>query len=481
MDYTLVESLVVVSCTSTLTLWSVVLVLGFVKDTWVKEALARPTFSKQLWLGCSVAFLAYQTSQSLVKSGLADLVKGNDPKLDEILRLAPSITRGPSPPLGLSNAHLQFAPWMIQNEFHNGAIPFQEKYLNLTACLDKTVDTATCYRPPNMTDEVRLDIFPPFDDPEYPQFNRSSPTILFEPGLRCHSQDMPGNMIIRLAYEAGFRSIAINRRGHIPGQKLKAPRWNLFGDIDDLEQTYWKVKEDMLEPDTPIFLHGISSGCAVTVTALSAWDKRRTLTPSAKTPSFVAAITVTPGYDTSRVFELERFKVPYNPLMNYFVKSHFVEKNVDVLEPFSSSAYHDSLNASNLQDFLGAAAPFAGYPNASAYYAGENPVNDLHYINTPVFVMNSLDDPCCAISNFYEKSPYPQHDGRSFASIVNDSQRGLVAVTKSGSHCPFLDGMLFPFVRDPFGGGWMLKSWADEAGIDFYKAALQVYGDRAKM
>lgn len=58
---------------------------------------------------------------------------------------------------------------------------------------------------------------------------------------------------------------------------------------------------------------------------------------------------------------------------------------------------------------------------------------------------------------------------------------GLVAVTKSGSHCPFLDGMLFPFVRDPFGGGWMLKSWADEAGIDFYKAALQVYGDRAKM
>ena len=151
---------------------------------------------------------------------------------------------------------------------------------------------------------------------------------------------------------------------------------------------------------------------------------RRALNPSAKTPVFTAAITVTPGYDTSRVFELDRFKFPYNPLMNFFVKSHFVEKNIDVLEPFSSSAYHDSLNASNLQDFLDAAAPFAGYPNASAYYAGENPVNDLHYISTPVFVMNSLDDPCCAIGNFYEKSPFAQHDGRSFAGIVNDSQRG---------------------------------------------------------
>ena len=155
-----------------------------------------------------------------------------------------------------------------------GQIPFQEMFLDVTACLSKTEDTATCYRPPNMTDHVRLDIFPPFDDSQYPQFNRSSPVILFEPGLRCHSQDMPGNMIIRLAFEAGFRSVAINRRGHIPGQKLKAPRWNLFGDIDDLEQTFWKVKEDMLEPNTPIFLHGISSGCAVTVTALSAWDKR---------------------------------------------------------------------------------------------------------------------------------------------------------------------------------------------------------------
>ena len=78
----------------------------------------------------------------------------------------------------------------------------------------------------------------------------------------------------------------------------------------------------MLAPNTAIFLHGISSGCAVTVTALSSWDKRRALTPEKKTPSFVGAITVTPGYDTSRVFEVDRFKNPYNPLMNFFVKGH---------------------------------------------------------------------------------------------------------------------------------------------------------------
>ena len=123
MDSSLVESFAIVGCISTLTLWSLVLVLGFLKER-LSSSRAAPTstFSKQLWLGCSVAFLAYQYSQCVDNSGLADLVKGNDPKLDEILRLAPSIARGPSPPLGLANAHLQFAPWMIQNEFHNGEV-----------------------------------------------------------------------------------------------------------------------------------------------------------------------------------------------------------------------------------------------------------------------------------------------------------------------------------------------------------------------
>jgi hypothetical protein len=57
---------------------------------------------------------------------------------------------------------------------------------------------------------------------------------------------MPGNMIIRLLWAAGIRTVAINRRGHTPDQPLKAPRWNLFGDVDDLEQVYWHVKKNLI-------------------------------------------------------------------------------------------------------------------------------------------------------------------------------------------------------------------------------------------
>lgn len=227
-----------------------------------------------------------------------------------------------------------------------------------------------------------------------------------------------------------------------------------------------------------MFLHGISSGCAVVVRALSLWDKRSETHPLVPTPVFVGAITLTPGYDTSKVLRADRFKVPYNPLMNHFVKDHFVRGNEKILRELNSEAVDRTLAAETLQDLLDAAAPFAGYNGSEAYYLGENPVLDLHRITTPTFVMNSLDDPCCAIANLYEVSPYPQHGGRTFANIVTDSQRGLIAVTKTGSHCPFLDGTFFPFTRDPLHGGWMLSSWADTASVEFYKAALTVYGDR---
>lgn len=413
--------------------------------------------------------------------GLDDLIKGNDPKLNQILKLAPSILKGPRPPLLLQNRHLQFAPWIIQNELHKRGIPYERHYFSVKGCIDKS--DPECAYDPLMDDEITLDIFPPFgDDSElYPQFNASSPVILFAPGLRCTSDDLPGNMIVRVAYGQGIRSIAINRRGHTPDQLLKAPRWNLFGDVDDLEQVYWHIKTSLLAPNTPIFLHGISSGTAVAVSALAKWDKRRKQFPDRPAPSFVGVITVVPGYDTSKALLPERFKFPYNFLLTFSVKDHFVSRNEEVLRSFNSDAVDAALNAANLQEFVDAAAPFAGYANASEYYRGENPVNDLHFIETPTFVLNAIDDPCCDIANLYEKSPNLEHGGRSYADIVRESKHGLIAVSRTGSHCPFLDGTFFPFVRDPLWGGWMLNSWADQVSVDFYTAALQVYDERRFM
>ena len=237
---------------------------------------------------------------------LHDLVYGEDPKLYDVLAQSPSLLRGPQPPLLLTNRHLQFIPWLLQNEIHRiEGIPFQRLTLKVTACIDKSQGTDHCERSSLMEDTVTLDVFPPFDNDNHididntgehnindnnnnnnngassakkkydERFHAGSPIVFFSPGLRCYSQDMPGNMIIRRLYGEGFRSVVINRRGHTPHQKLQAPRWNLFGDVDDLEQVYWHIQQQWAAPHTPFFLHGISSGTSVVVSALAEYDRRR--------------------------------------------------------------------------------------------------------------------------------------------------------------------------------------------------------------
>lgn len=465
--------------------------------------------------------------------GLHDLVYGSDPLLQQVLAQTPSLIQGPNPPFLLSNRHLQFIPWLIQNELHRvEGIPFERLTLTVTACVDKSQGTDHCHRSQLMEDIVTLDVFPPFEtslkdgnnngnSTKYEGFHAGSPIIFFSPGLRCYSQDMPGNMIIRRAFGAGFRSIVVNRRGHTPDQKLTAPRWNLFGDVDDLEQIYWHIQKQWAAPHTPFFLHGISSGTAVVVSALSEYDRRRQalevqqqLEPQQQqqteeshestnvamthtttsinllprvAPSFVASISITPGYDISKVLLPERFKYPYNPVMLDAVKSHFIRDNEELLRAYDSEAVDAALKATHLQELVDAAAPFAGYPNATEYYKGENPVNWMHHVTTPTLVLNAIDDPCCHVHNIYEQSPYPQHDEKSYATLIDESERGVLAVTKSGSHCPFLDSdsstfnLLPSFIRDPLYGGWMLDSWADRVSIEFYKAALDVYEERRFM
>jgi hypothetical protein len=145
---------------------------------------------------------------------------------------------------------------------------------------------------------------------------------------------------------------------------------------------------------------------------------------------------------------------------------------------FDNTAYEATMAATSLQEVLNASTSFAGYPDADSFYAHVNPVNDMQYVTTPLYTLNSVDDPCCHAQNLYEKSPLPQHEGRSYADIIGTSARGIVAVAKTGSHCPFLDGKWIPFVNDPVTGGIMLNSWADQSIAEFYAAALQVYGDR---
>ena len=325
---------------------------------------------------------------STPNEGLVDLIQGKDPLLNEILERVPSIRRGPSPPLLLRNRHIQFIPWMIQNEFHRiQGIPYQRVYIDVSDCVNKHEE---CH--PMMNDTVTLDIFPPFDSSQYPEFNKSSPVILYAPGLQSHSQDLPGNSIVRKAFGAGFRSIVVNRRGHTPNQRLKSPRWNLFGDVDDLEQVYWYIKRELVTNDTAFFLHGISAGTAITVTALSKWDKRRVVEPDRPTPALVASLDLTPGYDISKVLLRERFLWPYNDLLMQGVKYHFVVKNEELLREYDNTTVDKLMTAKSLQEFVDTGVIFAGYGNTTHYYEDTNPINALKDILTPKMVLNAVDD-----------------------------------------------------------------------------------------
>jgi len=420
--------------------------------------------------------------------GITHLIAGSDPKIQQLLEKTPILRRGPKPPIWFRNPNIQFIPWMIQNEIHaRQGIQYQRHELVVTDCIDKSIPN--CEADDIMKDTITLDVFPPLedenDDDHYFSINfpKSTPVVLFAPGLRCHSQDLPSNSIIRAVYGKGFRSIVVNRRGHTPGQKLKSPRVNIFGDVDDLEQVYWHVKNKMISPNTPIFLHGISSGTAVVVSALSKWDKRALLEPHRPSPQFTAAVTATPGYDTSRALQPDRFKWPYNPLMSQMVKDHFFAFNEEILRSYDNDAYQRVMNASSLQDVVDASAHFAGYPNASSYYHHTNPINEMQYISTPVYVINSIDDPCCSIDNLYDTSLNVDHGGKSYVELIKNSERCLLVITRTGSHLPFLDGYVYPFVSDPLSNqhgneGVMLNSWADQSIAEYYVAALEVYNER---
>jgi len=98
------------------------------------------------------------------------------------------------------------------------------------------------------------------------------------------------------------------------------------------------------------------------VLALSQWDKRSEMEPERETPTFVAAVNVSPGYDISTVLRPERFKWPYNPLLTQLVKDHFLGLNEAILRAFNNAAYEDAMAADSLQGLVDASAPFAGLP-----------------------------------------------------------------------------------------------------------------------
>lgn len=406
---------------------------------------------------------------SLRTFGKVRIYMGTGADLGRVFALMPTAQRPPRPPIWAFGSHMQFMPWVVYNVLSSALVPlhYQIQTLRVFGLVDKTKPESKT-NPRSMDDDVVISYFPPLEAEDAPQEYRlalDAPAILVDGGLTCTAQDVPGSSLLRLAVLRGFRVVVVERRGH--ALPLKKPRWNLFGDSDDLEQIVKAVRDKL--PGAPFFWVGISSGSKLPIEAMGKFDQRRK-NGDTTAPQFVATACLSPGYNLETCFM--GFAFPYKYLCRSSVRSKFLLENEEVLRSYNPDAYEKAVQAPDLQSLLYHSAPFAGYPSAEEYFAVENPVLFAPLITTPTLIINSMDDPLCVVQNCYGKMP-GHEDGLTFVEMVEKSPCGLLLITPSGSHCPFLDGTFWPFVSVPQAlGRLVIASWADYCILEFFEGYL---------
>lgn len=395
--------------------------------------------------------------------GKVDGYIGTGEELQRVFRGMRTAQRAPRPPFWAYGGNVQFMPWMVYNLFSATfqALDFEKQRFTVKGLQDKTQPESKT-NPRSMEDEVILNFFPKTSSSDFPL---DAPTIVVEPGLTCTAQDVPGSSFLRRAVDRGFRVVVIERRGH--GAPLRAPRWNLFGDSDDTEQIYEMLQERL--PDAVgFFWIGFSSGSKLPIEAQGKFDARREK-GDGKAPSFVAMACICPGYNLETCFQ--GFKFPYRQMCLSSTKSKFLMENEVVLRKFNPEAYEKAMEAQDLQELLLHVAPFAGYSSGKEYFEHENPVLYAPQVRTPCLIINAMDDPLTVPTNAFGKMP-GQEDGPTFAEMIQQSSCGLLLMTPSGSHCPFLDGQM-PFTKVSQSlGGFTLNCWADSCVLEFFEGFL---------
>jgi hypothetical protein len=81
--------------------------------------------------------VAWSLHNLFQKSRKPTIIKGKRKQIEKILKMCPILQRGPRPPAFFTNCHLQFVPWIIQNELHRTV--FAIKYERLIVTVTDTV------------------------------------------------------------------------------------------------------------------------------------------------------------------------------------------------------------------------------------------------------------------------------------------------------------------------------------------------------
>jgi predicted alpha/beta-fold hydrolase len=123
----------------------------------------------------------------------------------------------------------------------------------------------------------------------------------------------------------------------------------------------------------------------------------------------------------------------FTQLFLYKAKQYFLSNNEDILRKHNSPAFDQALASYSSENFMRACAPFM--TDSGKWCDVEkllDPFPHMDNIARPVLFLNSQDDPVIGSVEKYSEQ------------VFQRNKNLLLAVSATGSHCPFLDGCFSP-------------------------------------
>ena len=286
-----------------------------------------------------------------------------------------------------------------------------------------------------------------------PPLNASSPTVLFLHGACCSADDLPGRSLVRAARDAGFHCAAYNRRGHhsarsgaLAARAAASARCDPVGESDDLSLVVNALRT--ARPASPLLLMGVSTGATLLL---------RYLGETGQTAPIAASVAVAPGLDLPA--SCAAAAPIYGGVLRRRMQHFYGWRQRHHPGLSARSGFRAFLRATTAAEALGAVHVPANRPSADAYLSERDPRRVAAGVAVPTLLLTAQDDPVFK----YGPNIEPQlglfrggcgaEDGAGTGALA-------LAVTRSGSHCPFYEGLLYP------------SSWATRTMLEWFHAAL---------
>jgi predicted alpha/beta-fold hydrolase len=248
------------------------------------------------------------------------------------------------------------------------------------------------------------------------------PILLFLHGLMCSSDDLPGTSFIHAAIKRGWKVVVHNRPGHV--EKLKTPQFSLFGDWRDVDVAVRHIKSKY--PKSHVAAVAFSAGVHPLI---------RYLGETGSSSKLDAAVSISGGIKLED--SLNNCSLLFEQIFLYKAKEFFLEPNEEILVKHDKKAFDECIKARSSESFMKACTPFITGKKDGTWEDVKvllDPFPKMLEIKTPMLFLNALDDPIVPHTSVL---PYKN-------SIFRSNPHLLLALTSTGSHCPFLNGCFSP-------------------------------------